>query len=303
MIYKSRTRSYKELPVRLSELGTVYRYEWSGALHGLLRVRGFTQDDAHLFCRPDQLCDEIRGVINFAIFMLKSFGFSEYEVFLSTRPEKSVGTDENWEKATSALKEALVANDLKYQIDPGEGVFYGPKIDIKLKDALGRLWQGPTIQVDFNLPERFDVNYIGKDGEKHRPIMIHRVVLGSIERFMGCLIEQYAGAFPVWLAPVQVKVLNISEKQKEYADSVIARFVDEGIRVDSDFRNEKIGYKIREAQLEKVPYMIVIGDKEVENGTVTLRSRVSGDLGSFKIDDVVSKINKETAERIIETKQ
>ncbi len=254
-------------------------------------------------CRPDQLCDEIRGVINFAIFMLKSFGFSEYEVFLSTRPEKSVGTDENWEKATSALKEALVANDLKYQIDPGEGVFYGPKIDIKLKDALGRLWQGPTIQVDFNLPERFDVNYIGEDGEKHRPIMIHRVVLGSIERFMGCLIEQYAGAFPVWLAPVQVKVLNISEKQKEYADSVIARFVDEGIRVDSDFRNEKIGYKIREAQLEKVPYMIVIGDKEVENGTVTLRSRVSGDLGSFKIDDVVSKINKETAERIIETKQ
>ncbi len=303
LIYKSRTRSYKELPVRLSELGTVYRYERSGALHGLLRVRGFTQDDAHIFCRPDQLCDEIRGVINFAIFMLKSFGFSEYEVFLSTRPEKSVGTDENWEKATSALKEALVANDLKYQIDPGEGVFYGPKIDIKLKDALGRLWQGPTIQVDFNLPERFDVNYIGEDGEKHRPIMIHRVVLGSIERFMGCLIEQYAGAFPVWLAPVQVKVLNISEKQKEYADSVIARFVDEGIRVDSDFRNEKIGYKIREAQLEKVPYMIVIGDKEVENGTVTLRSRVSGDLGSFKIDDVVSKINKETAERIIETKQ
>lgn len=303
LIYKSRTRSYKELPVRLSELGTVYRYERSGALHGLLRVRGFTQDDAHLFCRPDQLCDEIRGVINFAIFMLKSFGFSEYEVFLSTRPEKSVGTDENWEKATSALKEALVANDLKYQIDPGEGVFYGPKIDIKLKDALGRLWQGPTIQVDFNLPERFDVNYIGEDGEKHRPIMIHRVVLGSIERFMGCLIEQYAGAFPVWLAPVQVKVLNISEKQKEYADSLIARFVDEGIRVDSDFRNEKIGYKIREAQLEKVPYMIVIGDKEVENGTVTLRSRVSGDLGSFKIDDVVSKIKKETAERIIETKQ
>jgi len=303
LIYKSRTRSYKELPVRLSELGTVYRYERSGALHGLLRVRGFTQDDAHLFCRPDQLCDEIKGVIDFAIFMLKSFGFSEYEVFLSTRPEKSVGTDENWEKATSALKDALTANNLKYQIDPGEGVFYGPKIDVKLKDALGRLWQGPTIQVDFNLPERFDVNYIGEDGEKHRPIMIHRVVLGSIERFTGCLIEQYAGAFPVWLAPVQAKVLTISEKHKEYAESIISKFIDEGIRVDSDFRNEKIGYKIRESQLEKVPYMIVIGDKEVENGTVTVRSRNLGDLGSFEINDVILKIKKENSERTIEIKK
>ena len=296
LIYKSKTRSYRDLPVRLCELGTVYRYERSGALHGLLRVRGFTQDDAHMFCRPDQLKDEIIRTIDFAVFMLGSFGFKEYEVFLSTRPEKSVGSDDNWEKATDALVEALESHGLKYTVDPGEGVFYGPKIDVKLKDALGRLWQGPTIQVDFNLPERFDVTYIGDDGEKHRPIMIHRVVLGSMERFLGCLIEHYAGAFPMWLAPVQVKVMGISDKHNEYAQKVLDKLLDEGFRAEGDFRSEKIGYKIREAQLEKVPYMIVMGDNEIESGKLSLRSRKEGDLGSSSLEEIISKFKAEISE-------
>jgi threonyl-tRNA synthetase len=288
LIYQSKSHSYREMPIRYCELGTVYRYERSGVLHGLLRVRGFTQDDAHLFCTPEQLHDEISGVIEFALYMLRSFGFKEYEVFLSTRPEKSVGSDENWERATAALKDALESNGLSYQIDPGEGVFYGPKIDIKLKDALGRLWQGPTIQVDFNLPERFDVNYIGPDGEKHRVVMIHRVVLGSMERFLGCLIEHYAGAFPVWIAPVQAKVMSIGERHIEYARQVASALSAKGFRTELDVRDEKIGYKIREAQLEKVPFMLVVGDKEQEQGAVSVRSRRKGDIGSMPVDQFVA---------------
>jgi threonyl-tRNA synthetase len=275
----------------------VYRYERSGVLHGLLRVRGFTQDDAHLFCTPEQLRDEITGVIDFAAYMLKSFGFDEYEIFLSTRPEKSVGSDENWERATSALRDALESNGLAYSVDPGEGVFYGPKIDIKLKDALGRLWQGPTIQVDFNLPERFDVNYIGEDGEKHRAIMIHRVVLGSMERFTGCLIEQYAGAFPVWIAPVQAKVLSIGEKHVDYAKQVAGRLASRGFRVETDVRDEKIGYKIREAQLQKVPYMLIVGEKEMEAGAVSVRARKAGDLGSMSLAEFEGRLASDVESR------
>jgi threonyl-tRNA synthetase len=297
LIYKTKTKSYRDMPVRFCELGTVYRYERSGVLHGLLRVRGFTQDDAHIFCRPDQLRDEIVGVIDFATYMLRSFGFKEYEIFLSTRPEKSVGTDENWERATGALKEALEGHNLSYTIDPGEGVFYGPKIDIKLRDALGRLWQGPTIQVDFNLPERFDVTYIGEDGEKHRPIMIHRVVLGSMERFMGCLIEQYAGAFPAWLAPVQAKVMTIGDRHVPYANEVAAGLSKRGFRVESDLRAEKIGYKIREAQMDKVPYMLIVGDKEVESRTVSVRSRSGGDLGPMTPEEFGGRLAQEVQEK------
>ncbi len=297
LIYKTRSHSYREMPVRYCELGTVYRYERSGVLHGLLRVRGFTQDDAHLFCTPEQLKDEITGVIDFAVYMLKSFGFDEYEIFLSTRPEKSVGSDENWERATSALREALESRGLAYSVDPGEGVFYGPKIDIKLKDALGRLWQGPTIQVDFNLPERFDVTYIGEDGEKHRAIMIHRVVLGSMERFTGCLIEQYAGAFPVWIAPVQVKVLSIGEKHVDYARKVAADLASRGFRVEMDLRDEKIGYKIREAQLEKVPYMLIVGEREAKAGAVSVRARRSGDLGSMSLGQFRDRLESDVESR------
>ena len=297
LIYKTKTRSYRDMPVRYCELGTVYRYERSGVLHGLLRVRGFTQDDAHLFCTPEQLKEEITGVIDFAAYMLKSFGFSEYEIFLSTRPEKSVGSDENWERATAALRDALEGNGLAYSIDPGEGVFYGPKIDIKLKDALGRLWQGPTIQVDFNLPERFDANYIGEDGEKHRAIMIHRVVLGSMERFIGCLIEQYAGAFPVWIAPVQAKVLSIGEKHVDYARQVADNLASAGFRVETDLRDEKIGYKIREAQLQKVPYMLIVGEKEMESGGVSVRARKSGDLGSMSLAQFQSRLASDVESR------
>ncbi len=297
LIYKTRTHSYREMPVRYCELGTVYRYERSGVLHGLLRVRGFTQDDAHLFCTPEQLKDEITGVIDFAAYMLKSFGFNEYEIFLSTRPEKSVGSDDNWERATAALRDALESNGLAYSVDPGEGVFYGPKIDIKLKDALGRLWQGPTIQVDFNLPERFDVNYIGEDGEKHRAIMIHRVVLGSMERFTGCLIEQYAGAFPVWIAPVQAKVLSIGEKHVDYARQVGHKLASAGFRVETDLRDEKIGYKIREAQLQKVPYMLIVGEKEMESGAVSVRARKSGDLGSMSLAQFQSRLESDVESR------
>ncbi|MHB1413577.1 MAG: threonine--tRNA ligase, partial [Thermoleophilia bacterium] len=258
-IYKNRTRSYRELPIRWAELGTVYRYERSGVLHGLLRVRGFTQDDAHLFCREDQLEDEIIGVIKFVLFMLRTFGFDEYEVYLSTRPEKSVGSDEHWERATEALKVALEKAGLGYEIDPGEGVFYGPKIDMKIRDALGRAWQCTTIQVDFNLPERFDVTYVGEDNQEHRPIMIHRALLGSLERFIGCLIEHYAGAFPLWLAPVQAVILPIADRHMDYAEQVAARLTQEGIRVELDYSKESVGKKIRNAELDKVPYMLVVG--------------------------------------------
>ncbi len=290
LIYKTATRSYRDMPIRYCELGTVYRYERSGALHGLLRVRGFTQDDAHIFCTPEQLREEIVGVIDLTKFMLKSFGFSEYQFFLSTRPEKSVGSDENWERATRALREAMEGHGIEYTMDPGEGVFYGPKIDTKLKDSLGRLWQGPTVQVDFNLPERFDVNYIGEDGEKHRAIMIHRTVLGSMERFIGCLIEQYAGALPLWLAPVQAKVLSIGDRHAEYAKRVARTLSGQGFRVEVDARDEKIGYKIREAQLQKVPYMLVVGDREMDSGQVAVRARKGGDQGAMSVDDFANML-------------
>ncbi len=278
-IYKSRTRSYRELPIRWAELGTVYRYERSGVLHGLLRVRGFTQDDAHIFCRSEQLQDEIIGVIRFVLYMLKTFGFEEYEVYLSTRPEKSVGSDEHWQQATEALKVALETVELDYRIDPGEGVFYGPKIDMKIRDALGRAWQCTTIQVDFNLPERFDVTYIGEDNSEHRPIMIHRALLGSLERFMGCLIEHYAGAFPLWLAPVQAVILPIADRHDAYARQVENRLTGAGIRVKTDYRQESVGKKIRDAEVERLPYMLIVGDREEEGGTVSVRSRDAGDLG------------------------
>ncbi|MGH7168388.1 MAG: threonine--tRNA ligase, partial [Nitrospiraceae bacterium] len=273
MIYKSHLRSYRDLPIRYGELGTVYRYERTGVLHGLLRVRGFTQDDAHLFCRPDQIEAEVGRVLDFTFFVLRTFGFSEFELYLSTRPEKAVGSPERWAQATSALEAALKGRGVSYRIDPGEGVFYGPKVDIKIKDVLGRAWQCSTVQVDFNNPERFELAYIGEDGKPHQPIMIHRALMGSIERFFGILLEHYAGAFPTWLAPVQAKALCITEKQRNYAETVVGQLKAAGCRAEADLRNEKIGFKIREAEKAKIPYMLVIGDREVEQGTVSVRGR------------------------------
>ena len=292
-IYKSKLKSYRELPIRWAELGTVYRYERSGVLHGLLRVRGFTQDDAHIFCRLDQLSDEIEKVLNFTLYMLRSFGFKDFDVYLSTRPEGYVGTLSNWEKATDALKGALDKAGLKFEIDPGAGVFYGPKIDVKIKDSLERTWQCSTIQVDFNLPERFDVKYIGEDGSAHQPIMIHRALLGSLERFFGCLIEHYAGAFPLWLAPVQAKVMTITDKQNDYASEVLNQLLNSGIRGEADLRNEKVGFKIREAQLEKTPYMLIAGNKEVESKTISVRKRDGTDMGAMGIEKLVEILKEE----------
>ncbi len=296
LIFKRKPRSYRDLPVRYFELGTVYRYEKSGVLHGLLRVRGFTQDDAHIFCTHEQLKDEILKVLDFAFDMLKVFGF-EYEINLSTRPDKFVGTKENWEHATNALIDALKSKSETYEIDEGAGVFYGPKIDIKLKDAIGRLWQGPTIQVDFNLPERFDLNYTGEDGKEHRPAMIHRVVLGSMERFMGALIEHYAGAFPVWLAPVQAQILPIADRHLQHAEKIREALFENGIRVEIDDRREKIGLKIREAEIQKVPYMLIIGDKEAASDAVSVRARGKGDIGSITLDEFIVSIKKEIASK------
>jgi len=279
LIYKTRLRSYRELPLRWAELGTVYRYERSGVLHGLTRVRGFTQDDAHIFCRPDQLEDEVAGVVEFALFMMRSFGFEEYEIRLSTRPERYAGTIEVWEEAIHTLELALKRLDLRYMVDPGEGVFYGPKIDISLHDALGRAWQGPTTQVDFNLPQRFQVNYVGADGADHTVVMVHRTVLGSMERFLGCLIEHYGGAFPIWLAPVQAVVIPIADRHLDYASEVEAELKQAGMRIQVDDRQERMNLKIREAQLQKVPYMLVVGDREVESGTISVRLRGGDDLG------------------------
>ena len=280
LMYKTQLRSYRNLPMRYAELGTVYRYERSGVLHGLARVRGFTQDDAHIFCRPDQIESEVKDVVELAQFMMKSFGFDEYEMMLSTRPEKYTGTLESWDMATEALRNVLEELKIDYQVDPGEGVFYGPKIDVKLKDAIGRLWQGPTIQVDFQMPERFDVNYVGEDGREHRSVMIHRTVLGSLERFFACLIEHYAGAFPVWLTPVQAVIIPIADRHVEYASKLCAEMRSRDIRVQLDDRSERMNMKIREAQLNKIPYMLVLGDKEVEKGTVSVRLRNGEDLGS-----------------------
>lgn len=292
-IYKSQLRSYRDLPMRYAELGTVYRYERSGALHGLLRVRGFTQDDAHIFMTPSQLEDEIKGVLKFTLFVLNSFGFSEFDIYLSTRPEKYVGSLDNWAKAEAALKGALESQGLKYSIDPGEGVFYGPKIDIKIKDVLGRAWQCSTIQVDFNLPERFDVTYRDENGGESRPIMIHRALMGSLERFFGCLVEHYAGAFPVWLAPVQAIVLTVTERNDDFAREVHKKLKAEGIRAELDIRNEKLGFKVREAQLRKVPYQLVIGDKETESRQVSPRLRGGATLPSMSVEEFLAVIKAE----------
>jgi threonyl-tRNA synthetase len=272
MVFKSDIRSYRDLPLRYFELGTVHRHEKSGVLHGLMRVRAFTQDDAHLFCTPSQLNDEIIGIIDFVDEVMGKFGF-EYKVEVSTRPEKFIGSEENWEKATNALFTSLQTKGLAYEINEGDGAFYGPKIDIKLKDAIGRYWQCATIQADFNLPEKFDLNYIGEDGQKHRPVMLHRVILGSVDRFIGVLTEHFAGAFPLWIAPVQVRVINITDAQGDYCRDIVRKLKSEGFRVDGDLRNEKIGFKIREAQMEKIPHMIIIGQNEMDNNLVSVRLR------------------------------
>ncbi|HKN87859.1 MAG TPA: threonine--tRNA ligase [Nitrospiraceae bacterium] len=298
MIYKSHLRSYRDLPIRYGELGTVYRYERTGVLHGLLRVRGFTQDDAHLFCRPDQIESEVSHVLDFTFFMMKTFGFSDFEVYLSTRPDKAVGSEERWTQATSALEAALKNRGVAYEIDPGEGVFYGPKIDIKIKDVLGRSWQCSTVQVDFNNPERFELAYTGEDGKAHQPIMIHRALLGSIERFFGILVEHYAGAFPTWLAPVQVRVLPITDKQRQYADSIVGRLQSVGYRTEADARNEKIGLKIREAEKAKIPYMLVVGDREMEAGTVAVRGRSGANLGTLPVSGVIELLKSDIAKTI-----
>ncbi len=284
MIYKSRIRSYRELPIRIFELGTVYRYERTGVLHGLLRVRGFTQDDAHIFCRPDQLEDEIGGVIDFVGDVLKVFGFEDVEMELSTRPDEYIGSEENWERATNALAMALERRGIAYNINPGEGAFYGPKIDVKLKDALGRAWQCATIQCDFSLPERFELTYVDKDGQYRQPIMIHRVVLGSIERFIGTLIEHYAGAFPFWLSPEQIRVLPVSDRFVEYAEGIREKLAGLGYRVGLDRSSETLPKKIRIAEKEKIPYMVIVGEKEVETSTISVRERGRKDLGTMVFD-------------------
>jgi threonyl-tRNA synthetase len=298
MIYKSHLRSYRDLPIRYGELGTVYRYERTGVLHGLLRVRGFTQDDAHLFCRPDQIEAEVSRVLDFTFFILRTFGFSEFEVYVSTKPEKAVGSAENWAQATAALEAALKSRGVAYQVDPGEGVFYGPKIDIKIKDVLGRSWQCSTVQVDFNNPERFELAYTGEDGRTHRPIMIHRALMGSIERFFGILVEHYAGAFPTWLAPVQALVLSITDKQQAYAETVTSQLRAAGVRADADLRNEKIGFKIREAEKARVPFMLVVGDREMQGGTVSVRGRSKADLGSMPVPAVIELLQKDIAQAV-----
>lgn len=293
LIYKAKIRSYRDLPLRYFELGTVHRHEKTGVLHGLLRARQFTQDDAHILCTPDQLNDEIRAIADFVAYAMEIFRF-DYEVELSTRPDNSIGSDEDWELATNALDQALKDNDISFEVNVGDGAFYGPKIDFKLKDVLGRKWQCATIQCDFTLPERFDLSYVGPDGERHRPVMLHRVILGSIERFMGVLIEHYAGAFPLWLSPVQAGVLTVTDSQIPYAQEVYQKLLDAGIRVERDFRNEKLGYKIREGQMQKTPYLLVIGDREVTSGTVTPRERGGKNLESMSPEEFISFVQDKT---------
>ncbi len=302
LIYKSRLRSYRELPIRYAELGTVYRYERSGVLHGLSRVRGFTQDDAHIFCRFDQLEDEVVGVLDLARFMIDTFGFASYQVLLSTRPEKYAGDIKVWDEATETLRKALNRLELAYEIDPGEGVFYGPKIDIKFEDAQGRAWQGPTTQVDFNLPQRFDVNYIGEDSREHMVAMIHRTVLGSMERFLASLIEHYGGAFPVWLAPLQVMVIPVADRHSDYASRLKAELRNEGVRAEVDGRSERINLKIRQAQLEKVPFMLVVGDKEVATSTVSVRLRSGEQLAPQSFDSFKEAITTTIRDRVKDLK-
>ena len=294
MIYKSKIRSYRDLPLRYFELGTVHRHEKTGVLHGLLRVRQFTQDDAHILCTPEQLNSEILAIADFVDYAMKIFGF-DYEVELSTRPENSIGSDEDWEMATNALEAALKGKKMLYDVNVGDGAFYGPKIDFKLKDALKRKWQCATIQCDFTLPERFDLSYIGTDGEKHRPVMLHRVILGAIERFMGVLIEHYAGAFPVWLSPMQAILLTVTDNQIPYGETVYQKLLDAGVRVGKDFRNEKLGYKVREAQMQKIPYMLVVGDREVESATVSPRQRDGKNIGPMTPEAFIALVQDRCA--------
>lgn len=298
LAFKRKMWSYRELPVRMGELGQVHRHELSGALHGLMRVRTFTQDDAHIFMLPEQIKDEVIGVVQFIDDVYKMFDF-KYHIELSTRPDDSMGSDEEWETAETALRDAMDAIGVSYIINEGDGAFYGPKLDFHLEDSLGRTWQCGTIQLDMQMPQRFDINYVGPDGEKHRPVMIHRVIFGSIERFIGILIEHFAGKFPLWLAPVQVKLLTVTEKFTDYALSVAKQFEDAGIRVEADIRNEKIGYKLREARNERTPYICVIGEREVEARNLTVRSSKAGELGEMTPDELQEKLQKEIAEKAI----
>jgi threonyl-tRNA synthetase len=293
LIYKSRIRSYRDLPLRWAELGTVYRYEKSGVLHGLLRVRGFTQDDAHIFCTHEQIEDEIKKVVQFSIKMWRDFGFEKMKFYVSTKPEKAAGDDALWEKATESLKKALESENLDYEVDEGGGAFYGPKIDIKIKDALNREWQMSTVQFDFNLPERFDMTYVGEDGKEHRPFMVHRALLGSLERFFGLLIEHYGGDFPLWLAPVQAAVIPVSQNFLDYARKVYENLLENDIRVELDTRNEKIGYKIRDWENQKVRYMLIVGEKEQEENTVSVRVHKKGNIGVLSLSELSSKLKEE----------
>ncbi|MDA1348232.1 MAG: threonine--tRNA ligase [Chloroflexi bacterium] len=297
MYYNTARRSYRDLPMRIGELGTVYRYERGGVVQGLLRVRGMTQDDAHIFCRPDQVEDEVNGVLDLTFFLLSAFGFDEYEVMLATKPEKAVGADERWELATESLRKTLSDRGLDFQVDEGGGAFYGPKIDIHIKDAIGRRWQITTVQFDFNLPERFDLGYVGEDGQEHQPYMVHRALLGSLERFMGVLIEHYGGAFPTWLAPVQAQIIPIADRHHAYAVQVQAEMETAGIRAVADTRNERMNARIRDAQLQKVPYMLIVGDREIEAEGAAVRMRSGEDLGTVPLLDIVEKISREAAER------
>ncbi|MBW1658939.1 MAG: threonine--tRNA ligase [Deltaproteobacteria bacterium] len=292
-IYNSQIRSYRDLPLRWAELGTVYRYEKSGVLHGLLRVRGFTQDDAHIFCTPEQIEDEILEVLRFSLYLWRCFGFEDITAYLATRPEKSVGEPKRWEQAQISLEKAVAAEGLDCKIDIGGGAFYGPKIDLKIRDAIGREWQTTTIQFDFNLPERFDMTYMGADGERHRPYMVHRALLGSLERFFGILVEHYAGAFPLWLAPVQARVMTITDRQVPFAKEVVDQLKKARVRAEADFRNEKLGFKIREAQVKKIPYALVIGDREVENRQVAPRARGNRTLPAMDVEAFISLVREE----------
>ncbi len=301
LIYKTKPRSYREMPIKFFELGTVYRYERSGVLHGLMRVRGFTQDDAHIFCREDQIEEQVAEALDFAFYCLRTFGFDDYEVYLSTKPEKAVGSEKLWEKATAALQRSLESMNIEYQWDPGEGVFYGPKIDVKLRDAIGRLWQGPTIQADFNLPERFDLTYAGPDNRPHRPVMIHRVVLAGIERFYGVLLEHYGGHLPFWLSPIQVAIIPIADRHLDYAREVEKKMKERGIRAEVDEDRQTVGMKIRKAQIQKVPFSVVVGDREVESGTISVRDRTGKDTRGVTLDEFMRRAEEWIAQRARES--
>ena len=293
MYYSTAMRSYRELPMRVGELGSVYRYERGGVLHGLLRVRGLTQDDAHIFCRPDQVVDEVNGVLDLDFGLLEAMGFNDFEVMLSTRPEKSVGDSDKWDLATDSLRQTLTERGIPFDVDEGGGAFYGPKIDIHIRDAIGRLWQCTTVQFDFNLPERFGMTYIGEDGQEHQPLMVHRALLGSLERFIGILIEHYGGAFPVWLAPVQAVVIPIADRHIEYADTVLAQLTAAGVRAHTDASNNRMGAKIREAQLQKIPYMLVVGDREADADAAAVRLRSGENLGALPVADIINRIDED----------